>query len=152
MWTLHSQKLFFQHFINIFHCWTIIPSQSTSLCFPFPQHTTNNTTKGEEAIAVKSAQLPIGFPFHTPTICAGCHSTTYACRQCHRGHTLLSSHWRLLLWLSQSSTSAVCLHVFFCRVSFQSPKLGAHGWAPSTTHALPFSSGKLETYPLVCTK
>lgn len=72
MRTLRSPKLFFfpplhYHFSPLNHY--ILPKWV--FIVQFPQPTVNDTTKGE-AIADKSAKLPIGLPFCTAAICAGC--------------------------------------------------------------------------------
>lgn len=139
MQTSYSQKLFFKHFINIFHCWTIILSPKWTFIVVLPQYTTNGTTKGEEAIADKSVKLPVEFPFHALAICAGCHGTTYAQRQCRTGHAPWSSHFPLLLWLSQSNTSAVCRSG---KTAFSYLNLGHKAELPALQ--MPFSSGKLQ--------
>lgn len=149
MRTLHSQKLFFQHFINIFHCWTIIPSQNTSSLSHFLSIPLMTQQK-EEAIADKSAQLPIGFPFHPPAICAGCCSAAYACRQYHRGHTPLSA---TCVCCCDCHSPVLLLFAFTCPSAgtASSPRNWRHTAELPALH-MPLSSGKLETHPPGCTK
>lgn len=62
MWTLHSQKHFFQHFINIFHCWTIIPFQSMSLLSHFLSIPLIIQQKERRQLQINLPNFPSGFP------------------------------------------------------------------------------------------
>lgn len=115
---------------------------------PFPQYTTNDTTKGEEAIVNKS-DFPLGFPstllpsvlvvvalymfqdnvaevtHHTP-------ATGLCCCTCHSPVLLLSAFTRLY---AQTASS----------------HLNQGHTAELPALQMPFSSGKLATNPLVHT-
>jgi len=110
-----------------------------------PQYTANDATKGEEAVADKSAKLPTGSPFRAPAICAGCRGATAARRQYRTGRTPGSSPSRLLLRLSQPGASAVCLHAYILGTAPTHLNWGQTAELPALQ--TPFSSGKPEAHP-----
>lgn len=150
MWTLHSQKLFFQHFINIFYYWTIIPSQSMSLLSHFLSIPLTTQQKERRQWQINQPNFPSGFPstllpsvlaatalqmlednsvgvtIHTP-------ATRACCCRCH-------SPVLLLFAFTCASAGTASSH----------PNWGHAAELPALH--MPFSSGKLETHALVCTK
>lgn len=150
MWTLHSQKLFFQHFINIFHCWTTISSQSMSLLSHFLSIPLITQQKERRQLQINQPNFPSGFPSTLlPSVLAA--TALHMLADNTTGVTLCSPATHICC--CDCHTPLLLLFAFTCSSAGTAP--GHWNWghtAELPELSMPFSSGKLETHPLVCTK
>lgn len=149
MWTLHSQKLFFQHFINIFHCWTIIPSQSMSLLSHFLSIPLITQQKERRQLQINQPNFPSGFPSTLlPSVLAA--TALHMLADNDTGVTLCSPATHICC--CDCHSPVLLLFAFMCSAGTASSHQNWGHMAELPAPSMPFSSGKLETHPLVYTK